>query len=169
MKSDKQKNLKLFIHSFSLISIVYGVCVFFWIFLPFQTFRSFESNPLDVITISTEIYQRNLSSDYPIGSLVYGDQKIMLKNKSNEKITSNFVLDLKNMTVNSIELESKSESHPKNKIIINKSEKLKFYIPFSVDSHGHVFLDINVIDNSMTTTSGNPYPISVHGWSFKNY
>ena len=168
MRWDKNKNLKNFIRAFSLISIVYGVCVFFWIFLPFQTFRIFESNPLDVIVVSTEIYQRNLSPDYPIGALVYGNQKIMLKNKSNEKIKSNFVLDIKNMTINSIEIESKSDSNEKNRIIINKYENLKFKIPFSVNSHGHVFLDIDVNDNSMNTNSGTPYPISVQGWSFKN-
>jgi hypothetical protein len=168
MKWDKNKNLKNFIRGFSLISIAYGVCVFFWVFLPFQTFRTFESNPLDVITVSTELYQRNLSLDYPIGALVYGNQKIMLKNKSNEKIKSNFVLEIKNMTSNSIEIESKSESNEKDIIIIDKDEKQKLKIPFSVNSHGHVFLDIDINDNSMITNSGTPYPISVQGWSFKN-
>jgi hypothetical protein len=150
------------------MSIVYGVCVFFWVFLPFQTSRSFESNPLDVIEISTEIYQRNLSPDYPIGALVYGNQKILLKNKSNEKIKSNLVLNIKNMSSNLIVVESKSESHDKNILFLGKSEKLKYRIPFSVNSHSQVFLDINVIDNSIITNSDEPYPISVDGWSFKN-
>ena len=168
MKWDKNKNLKIFIRVFSLISIAYGVCVFFWVYLPFQTSRTFESNPLDVIEIHTDIYQRNLSPDYPIGALVYGNQKILLKNKSNEKISTNFVLNIKNMSSNLIEVESKSESNEENKIFLSKSENLKYKIPFSVNSHGQVFLDINIIDNSRLTNSGNPYPISVLGWSFKN-
>ncbi len=149
------------------IFIAYGLLVFFVIFLPYQKSGSFESSLIDVVDVRTSIYQKNASQDYPIGALEFGEQRILLLNKSNETIDAFFILKVKNMSGINLVVNVKSEGKEYLIFTLAELSKEELKIPFGLSAHGMVFIDVNVSPVLPSSQELTPFPVSVTGWSFQ--
>lgn len=163
---ESKKSLSL-INFFGFSFILYGTSIIFFVFVPFLDKDYFESKPIDVIEVRTEIYQKNASAEYPIGALSYGTQKILLINKSNEKIKSNFVLKLSNKSNTNLYLYSMSDSTASNSIVLAGFENNDFIMPFDVEPHAQTFIHLSVTDQAEENSQKMEYPIAVQGWGFR--
>ena len=153
---------------FAILLILYSASIILFVLPSFTKKNYFESKPLDVIEVKTSIYQRNASPQYPIGALTYGENIILLENKSNEKISTYFILEVQNMSINGLIINSISDSAEENTITLNNSDLKKFKIPFSVLPHSQTFINLNVTNQNELIEESNEYPVSIISWGFRN-
>jgi len=149
------------------IFITYGLLVLILIFLPYQKSDSFESGLLDVIEVKTSIYQKNVSQEYPIGALEFGEQRILLLNKSNENIEAFFILKVKNMAEYNLLINVGSETKETLEFTLAEVAKEELKIPFELSSHGTAFIDVLVHPEFVPKQELLQFPVSVISWSFK--
>lgn len=160
------KLLDVVVKFFLSLIFLYGFLILLIIYIPLAASNSYESNPIDVISVRSNIYLRNQSEQYPIGALQYGSQTVLLVNRSNEKIRSNFVLKIQNMSEKPVKVNGFVENYSVAELFLGKGTEERLVVPFEVLPHNQIFVEIIIPDE---TSPGMPlYPISVLGWSFKN-
>jgi hypothetical protein len=78
------------------------------------------------------------------------------------------MLEVQNMSINGLIINSISDSAEENTITLNNSDLKKFKIPFSVLPHSQTFININVTNQNELIEESNEYPVSIISWGFRN-
>lgn len=127
-----------------------------------------ESKAVEALIVHSDSYRSGNSELYPIGALKWDNNVFRIENKSNELISSNFIITLANIGCNTTLVGQVDSGGQATEIYLPLNYKTDISIPLKVNIHNQFFVNIKILENTLDCTLGNEefYPVAIYGWTF---